>query len=140
MSRWFINGTLASLWVYTLPAKRQSEISIYVGRLGVLSLWRAWRKHNGAHIPKGEILILALGWSGLVWLRDEGWKIEGLMKRAVGFVEGRAKSREVEEEKLDRKVVQEEEKPLDGPKSVASSASIADSGFYDISSAETVRT
>ena len=81
-------------------------------------------------------MILALGWSWLVWLRDEGWKIEGLMRRAVGFVEGREKKREVEEEKVDEKVVQEVERPLSGPKSVASSASIADSGFYDFSSTE----
>ncbi|KAF8315814.1 hypothetical protein DL93DRAFT_2078509 [Clavulina sp. PMI_390] len=94
--RWIINGSIASLWVYALPLKRQSEISIYVARIGILSVWRAYRKHSNVHIPKGEIALLALGWTMLLQLRARSWKIEGLMRRAITFVEGNERQLEKE--------------------------------------------
>lgn len=87
--RWIINGTLASLWVYALNSRRQSQISIYVARLGLLSLWRAYKKRAYPSLPYGELLIFALGWEALKELQDGGWRIEGLMRRAVAYVEGR---------------------------------------------------
>jgi hypothetical protein len=87
--RWVINGSIASLWVYALPPKRQTEISVYVGRLGALSMWRAWRKHGGWSIKYGEVLMFALGWSFLLQLRSSGWQVEGLMRRAIKFIEGK---------------------------------------------------
>lgn len=84
-----INGSIASLWIYALPPKRQAQISVYVGRIGALSVWRAYLNHGGIYLPGGEVLFFAAGWSALLRLREGGWKIEGLMRRAIKFVEGR---------------------------------------------------
>jgi hypothetical protein len=89
--RWIINGSLASLWVYALPPKRQTEISVYVSRIGALSLWRAYLNHGGVYLPYGEVLLFAAGWASLLQLREGGWKIEGLMRRAITFIEGNEK-------------------------------------------------
>ena len=82
---------MASLWVYALPPKRQTEISVYVGRIGALSLWRAYLNHGGVYLPHGEVLLFAAGWASLLQLREGGWKIEGLMRRAITFIEGNEK-------------------------------------------------
>lgn len=125
--RWVINGSIASLWVYALPTKRQTEISVYVARLGALSMWRAWLKHGGWYINNGEILLFAFGWAFLLQLRTGGWKIEGLMKRAIKFVEGK---------KLEPTPPATPFEPGLGTKSLLhrgkpSSLSIADSGFAE---------
>jgi len=90
-NRWIINGSIASLWIYALPHKRQTEISVYVSRIGALSLWRAYLNHGGVYLPRGEVLLFAAGWASLLQLREGGWKIEGLMRRAITFIEGNEK-------------------------------------------------
>jgi hypothetical protein len=77
------------LWIYALPHNRRKAISIYVGRLAALSMWRAWLKLGGWSLKYGEVLIFAVGWSFLLQLRASGWHIEGLMRKGIKFIEGK---------------------------------------------------
>lgn len=40
------------------------------------------------------MLLFAAGWASLLQLREGGWKIEGLMRRAITFIEGNEKELE----------------------------------------------
>lgn len=40
------------------------------------------------------MLLFAAGWASLLRLREGGWKIEGLMRRAIKFIEGEDKELE----------------------------------------------
>jgi hypothetical protein len=47
LDRYFINGAVGSFWILALPAKRRKQISLYVARLALMSLWKASRINGG---------------------------------------------------------------------------------------------